>query len=71
MRAGIGNETTGNAIDVTSTAARYDALIRVSVGIEDRGIGHQMPDIADEHQAAAHFGPPIFGQSRPECWRRH
>ena len=31
MRAGIGNETmTGNAIDVTSTAARYDALIRVS-----------------------------------------
>jgi transcriptional regulator with GAF, ATPase, and Fis domain len=30
MRAGIGNETTSKAIDVTSTAARYDALIRVS-----------------------------------------
>ena len=30
MRAGIGNETTGKAIDPTSTAARYDALIRVS-----------------------------------------
>ena len=30
MRAGIGNETTGKAIDATSTAARYDALIRVS-----------------------------------------
>ncbi len=30
MRAGIGNETTGNAIDATSTVARYEALIRVS-----------------------------------------
>ena len=31
MRAGTGNETmTGTAIDATSTAARYDALIRVS-----------------------------------------
>ena len=31
MRAGIGNETmTGKRIDATSTAARYDALIRVS-----------------------------------------
>jgi formate hydrogenlyase transcriptional activator len=30
MRAGIGNETTGKAINARSTAARYDALIRVS-----------------------------------------
>ena len=31
MRAGIGNDTmTGKRIDATSTAARYDALIRVS-----------------------------------------
>ena len=30
MRAGIGNETSRQAIDATSTAARYDALIRVS-----------------------------------------
>ena len=30
MRAGIGNETTGNAVDATSTVARYEALIRVS-----------------------------------------
>lgn len=30
MRAGIENETTGNAIDATSTVARYEALIRVS-----------------------------------------
>ena len=30
MRAGIGNETPGKAIDATSIAARYDALIRVS-----------------------------------------
>ncbi len=55
MRAGIGNETTGKAIDATSTAARYDALIRVSEAL--RGY----------HDREALFGN-LAKELRPVVW---
>ena len=55
MRAGIGNETTGKPIDATSTAARYDALIRVSEAL--RGY----------HDREALFGN-LAKELRPVVW---
>src|SRR5207245_956235 len=55
MRAGIGNETTGKAIDATSTAARSDALIRVSEAL--RGY----------HDREALFGN-LAKELRPVVW---
>jgi len=55
MRAGIGHETTGGAIDATSTAARYDALIRVSEAL--RGY----------HDREALFGN-LAKELRPVVW---
>ena len=55
MRAGIGNETTGKAVDATSTAARYDALIRVSEAL--RGY----------HDREALFGN-LAKELRPVVW---